>query len=64
MNGDGKINSGDAALTYAYVNGKIKFKEGQLKAADVNGDGKINSGDAALIYAACQWKNRNISSSK
>ena len=27
VNGDGKINSGDAALTYAYVNGKIKFKE-------------------------------------
>ena len=56
VNGDGKINSGDAALTYAYVNGKIKFKEGQLKAADVNGDGKINSGDAALIYARVNGK--------
>ena len=41
---------------YAYVNGKIKFKEGQLKAADVNGDGKINSGDAALIYARVNGK--------
>ncbi len=56
VNGDGKINSGDAALTYAYVNGKIKLKEGQLKAADVNGDGKINSGDAALIYARVNGK--------
>lgn len=27
VNGDGKINSGDAALTYAYVNGKIKLKD-------------------------------------
>ena len=51
VNGDGKINTADAAITYASVNKKITLKEEQLKAADVNGDGKVNAADAAIIYA-------------
>ena len=51
VNGDGKINTADAAMTYAYVNKKIEFSETQLKVADVNGDGKVNAADAAVIYA-------------
>jgi len=56
VNGDGKINTGDAALVYAYIKGKSTLTEDQLKAADVNGDGKINTGDAALIYAYIKGK--------
>ncbi|MBQ8830147.1 MAG: hypothetical protein IJ017_00940 [Oscillospiraceae bacterium] len=50
VNGDGKINAVDAALTYKYVNNKTALTEEQLLAADVNGDGKVNAVDAALIY--------------
>ena len=50
VNGDGKINATDAALTYRYVNNKAVLTESQLAAADVNGDGKVNATDAALIY--------------
>ena len=56
VNGDGKINTADAALTYASINGKVTLKEGQRKAADVNGDGKINTADAAMIYARVNGK--------
>ncbi|MBQ8831797.1 MAG: DUF4465 domain-containing protein [Oscillospiraceae bacterium] len=50
VNGDGKINAVDAALTYKYVNNKTELTEAQLLAADVNGDGKVTAVDAALIY--------------
>ena len=50
VNGDGKINATDAALTYRYVNNKAVLTGSQLAAADVNGDGKVNATDAALIY--------------
>ena len=50
VNGDGKINATDAALTYRYVNNKAVLTESQLAAADVNGDGKVNATDAAFIY--------------
>ena len=51
VNGDGKADNLDAALVYAYYNGKQTLSEQQLTAADVNGDGKTDNLDAALIYA-------------
>ena len=51
VNGDGKADNLDAALVYAYYNGKQELSARQLAAADVNGDGKADNLDAALIYA-------------
>ena len=51
VNGDGKADNQDAALVYAYYNGRQAFSAQQLLAADVNGDGKVDNQDAALIYA-------------
>ncbi len=51
VNGDGKADNLDAALVYAYYNGRQVFSAQQLAAADVNGDGKVDNQDAALIYA-------------
>ena len=51
VNGDGKADNQDAALVYAYYNGKQELSAQQLAAADVNGDGKVDNQDAALIYA-------------
>lgn len=51
VNGDGRADNLDAALVYAYYNGKQTLSEQQLTAADVNGDGKTDNLDAALIYA-------------
>ncbi|MDO4373086.1 MAG: Ig-like domain-containing protein [Clostridia bacterium] len=51
VNNDGKADNQDAALVYAYYNGRQAFSAQQLAAADVNGDGKVDNQDAALIYA-------------
>ena len=51
VDGNGRINTSDAAMAYGYVNGRITFDERQKKAVDVNGDGRINTSDAAFIYA-------------
>ena len=51
VDGNGRINTSDAAMAYGYVNGRITFDERQKKVVDVNGDGKINTSDAAFIYA-------------
>ena len=51
VNGDGNINSIDAAMVYAYHNGKVTLTEDQLARADVTKDGNVNSVDAAKIYA-------------
>ena len=51
VTGDGKVDNLDAALVYAYYNGRQAFSAQQLAAADVNGDGKADNLDAALIYA-------------
>ena len=51
VNNDGKADNLDAALVYAYYNGRQAFSAQQLAAADVNGDGKVDNQDAALIYA-------------
>lgn len=50
VNGDGIINSTDAAIVYRSVNGRYTLTDSQKLAADVNGDGAVNSTDAALIY--------------
>ncbi len=49
VNGDGKINSLDAAWVLKHDAMIISLDDTQLKAADVNGDGKVNSLDAAQI---------------
>jgi photosystem II stability/assembly factor-like uncharacterized protein len=58
INGDGKVNSADAALALQIASGLVTPTSTQLAAGDVNGDSKINSADASLIlyYAANgQW---------
>ena len=50
VNGDGIINSMDAAIVYRSVNGRYTLTDSQKLSADVNGDGAVNSTDAALIY--------------
>jgi YVTN family beta-propeller protein len=54
INGDGNVNSADAALALQIAAGLIIPTDIQLAAGDVNGDMKINSADASLIlyYAA------------
>ena len=56
INGDGLVNSTDAAIIYRYANGKISFTEAQIAAADVNGDSVVNSSDAALVYRMANGK--------
>lgn len=51
VNGDGAVNTKDAMLVYAYVNGRYKGTGFSEKAADVTGDGKVNSRDAMMLYA-------------
>lgn len=50
VNGDGIVNSTDAAIVYRSVNGRYTLTDSQKLSADVNGDGAVNSTDAALIY--------------
>ena len=61
VNGDGVVNNLDAALTYAYFNGKRLLSDAALAAADVNRDGKVDNQDAALIYALFNGKIKNFS---
>lgn len=56
VNNDGKADNLDAALVYAYYNGKQELSARQQTAADVNGDGKVDNIDAALIYALYNGK--------
>ena len=51
VDGNGIVESIDAALTYAYYNEKTTLTAEQLAAADVDGNGTVDSIDAALIYA-------------
>ena len=60
VNGDGNINSTDAAILYRSVNGKYTLPDSQKAAADVNGDGAVNSTDAALIYRKANGKMSNF----
>ncbi len=51
-NGDGKVNSLDAATILRYDAGLTSLSEEEKIAADINGDGKVNSLDAAQILKA------------
>ena len=51
IDGSGEITTLDAALLYAYINGRLKLSEAQLSRSDVTGEGEITTVDAALIYA-------------
>ena len=51
IDGNGEITTVDAALLYAYINGRITLTEDQLALGDVDGSGEITTVDAALIYA-------------
>ena len=48
VNGDEKINTGDAVLLLQYIVGKATLNE-TLSAADLNQDKKLNTGDAMAI---------------
>jgi len=49
LNGDGVVNSADAALALEIAVGNVIPTPEQEAAGDMNGDGRINSADAALI---------------
>ncbi|MBE6677406.1 MAG: hypothetical protein E7597_01245 [Ruminococcaceae bacterium] len=49
VNGDGQINSLDAAQTLKHDAKLITLDDAALTAADVNGDGEVNSLDAAQV---------------
>ncbi len=51
INGDGKVNSVDAAMGNAQARGVSTLEYYSFLCADVNGDGKVNSVDAARINA-------------
>lgn len=54
LNGDGKINTGDATFVLKVAAEMIVPTEAQRAAGDCNRDGKVNTGDAVIIlkYAA------------
>ena len=49
VNGDGEVDSLDAALILKHDVGKVELTVSQKKAADVNGDGEVDSLDATAI---------------
>jgi hypothetical protein len=52
INGDGKINIGDAARLYGHVRGTSQLTDEKLTDyADLSGDGKVNIGDVAGLYS-------------
>lgn len=50
VNGDGFINSDDALVITAYINGNVELFETQQQNADVNLDGKLDSEDVDIIH--------------
>ena len=51
VNNDGLVDDVDAALAYAFANGKLTADLSQQDAADINGDGQVTAKDAEIIYA-------------
>lgn len=49
VNGDGEVNSIDAALALKHTAGAESFTAAQKAAGDFNGDGTVNSIDAAMV---------------
>lgn len=58
LNGDGKVNTSDVAITNAYVKGRISLDRYLVQCADVNGDGKVNTSDIGKINAHVKMTNR------
>ena len=54
LNGDGKVNTADAAIVLKFAAGIVTLDADMQKAGDCNHDGKVNTADATLIlkYAA------------
>ena len=52
VNGDGAADDVDAAMIYAYANGKLTLTDRQLLLADVDGSGRVDAADADRIYNA------------
>ena len=50
LNGDGAADDADAALLYAYLNGRLPLTDRQLLLADVDGSGTVDAADADLLY--------------
>jgi len=58
INGNGTVNSADAALALNASSGAINLTPQQEAACDVNGDGTCNAADASLIFcfvATQEW---------
>ena len=49
VNGDGKVNTGDATQILKYAAGMLILSDTQLANGDTNHDGKVNTGDATLV---------------
>lgn len=49
VNGDGSVNSLDAALILKYAAGLVSLTESQLAAGDCDDNGEVNSIDAAFV---------------
>lgn len=49
LDGNGKLDSGDALAILQYVTNPIGLSSLQLQLADMNGDGKVNSLDALIV---------------
>lgn len=49
VNGDGAVNTLDAAMILRHSAGMVELTPAQLAAADVNGDGNVDANDAASI---------------
>lgn len=61
INGDDKINTGDAVKLCAFINGKIDLSNEEKERCDINGDGKINTGDAVKLCAFINGKIASLS---
>lgn len=52
VNGDGRVNIGDAARVYSHARGTSTITDPYgVACADINSDNRINVGDAARVYA-------------
>ena len=49
LNGNGKLDTGDATVVLQYISGSRTLTAEQLKNADINKDGRVNTGDAVSI---------------
>lgn len=56
VNGDGQINTVDAARTLKAAAKKYNLKDAYLSAADINGDGEVTTVDAARALKAAAGK--------